>query len=120
MKVEAITTLNIDGQTYNVSDLSDNLQKLVSLLDTCRQEDADLRDELTLVQYTQRALSQDLVAGIQAAATQAAADAAIAATAAATTAPDAVAPTDPTVPVAPVTAPAPVDTSAPAATNGGV
>jgi len=65
MNVEPISTLNVDGQTYTVTDLPENLRRLVSLLDSMRQEESDLNDELVTVRYAQRALTQDLSNGLQ-------------------------------------------------------
>ena len=66
MKLEPITTLNIDKQIFVVSELPPNVRTLVTLLDSWRQEEADVRDKLTMLQAAQRTLTQEIVTTVQA------------------------------------------------------
>jgi hypothetical protein len=67
MKIDAILTLNIDNQMYTVSDLPPHVRNLVALLDSWRQTEADLHDQMTMLQMAQRSLTNDIVAAVQAA-----------------------------------------------------
>lgn len=96
--VQPITTLNIDGATLNVSDLSAQVQALVGVYNDWNQALADSQSKAALHQAALNDLSRQIFETIkkdQEAAAQAAADAAAAAPAAndATAAPAAPAPT---------------------------
>jgi len=79
MKAEEIKVVNVKGVAYAVDAMSENVQRLVSILNEWRQKEVDTRSELMLVQAAQRELSREIVTVIdaeQAAAANAAAPAA--------------------------------------------
>lgn len=76
MKAEDIKVVNVKGVAYAVDAMSENVQRLVSILNEWRQEEVDVRSKLMLIQAAQRELSREIVTVIdteQAAAAEAAA-----------------------------------------------
>ena len=78
MKAEDIKVVNVKGVAYAVDAMSENVQKLVSILNEWRQDEVDARSKLMMIQAAQRELSREIVTVIdneQAAAAAAMADA---------------------------------------------
>jgi hypothetical protein len=97
--VQPVTTLNVDNTTYNVADLSQAVQTLVSVYNDWNQELANAQSKYLMAQAALNDLQRQII-------TQLKADL----DAAATAANDAPAATD-------TTAPAATDTTAPAPTS---
>ncbi len=64
--VQAVTTLNIDGTAFNVSDLSDKVQGLVSVYNEWNQEAANAQSKLGMVQAALNDLSRQIIMQVKA------------------------------------------------------
>lgn len=71
--VQPVTTLNIDGNTLQVADLSQRVQQLVAVYNDWNQKNADAQNELMLVQAALNDLSRQIIVQIKADAEAAAA-----------------------------------------------
>ena len=65
MKVEPITIINVDDVPYAVSDMSDDVKRLVEFYNEWRQEESDEKSKLLMVQAAQRDLSREIIATIR-------------------------------------------------------
>lgn len=63
--VKPITVLNIDDVPYAVNTLSEDIQSLVTTLDGWNQKEADVYDELNILQAAKQTLSAQIVAKIR-------------------------------------------------------
>ncbi len=102
LNVEPIKVLNVDGETFEVASMSENVQRLVEYYNDWRENEAKHRSALLMTQAGMRDLSREIIGAIRkeqedaAAAAVAANDAPVADPAA----PVAVAVADPAAPVA--------------------
>ena len=65
MKVEPITIINVDDVPHAVSDMSDDVKRLVEFYNEWRQKESDIKSELLLVQAGQRDLSREIISTIR-------------------------------------------------------
>jgi len=65
MKVEAISIINVDEVPYAVSDMSEDVKRLVEFYNEWRQKESDIKSELMLVQAGQRDLSREIITTIR-------------------------------------------------------
>jgi hypothetical protein len=63
--VQAITTLNIDGKTLNVSDLSEKVQQFVLIYNEWNQKLADAQTTFALTQAALNDLSRQIITQIK-------------------------------------------------------
>ena len=66
MKVEEIKVINVKGVAHAVETMSENVQRLVSVLNDWRQDEVDARNKLMMVQAAQRELSREIIAVVEA------------------------------------------------------
>lgn len=64
-KIQETLSVTIDEQTYNVADLSQNTQQLIRMMDTWRQKDADLTNDLLMVRAALRDIQNTLLTTIK-------------------------------------------------------
>lgn len=64
-KIQETLSVTIDEQTYNVADLSQNTQQLIRMMDSWRQKDADLTDDLLMVRAALRDIQNTLLTTIK-------------------------------------------------------
>lgn len=65
-KIQATTTVNVDGSVYEVSKMSPDVQQMISLLDDWRQEEADYTSKILMARGALKDLQQTLLSTIQA------------------------------------------------------
>lgn len=65
VRAEEIKVLTVDGTTYVVSDLSQNVQRLVQIYNHWRQQQVDARLELSKIDAALRSLSNEIVLAMQ-------------------------------------------------------
>lgn len=64
--VQPVTTLNIDGNTLQVADLSARVQQLVAVYNDWNQKNADAQSELAMIQAALNDLSRQIIVQIKA------------------------------------------------------
>ncbi len=64
-KIQETLSVTIDEQTYNVADLSQNTQQLIRMMDSWRQKDADLTNDLLMVRAALRDIQNTLLTTIK-------------------------------------------------------
>ncbi len=60
-QVEDIKVLNIDGVTYAVDSMSEQVQQMVGIYNGWNQKESDARDQLMLVQAAKNDLSRQII-----------------------------------------------------------
>lgn len=61
-QVEEITTLNIDGESYQVSELSEEIKSMVKLYNVWNTKEYDINNELIMTRMAKEALSRQIIA----------------------------------------------------------
>lgn len=64
--VEPIVNLNIDGETYLVSDLTPTVQNMVDVFNGWNQKEADVTDKLMMVKAAKADLSRQIIMQVRA------------------------------------------------------
>lgn len=65
MKVQPTTTITLDGQSFEISKLSAEVQQMIAYLDDWRQEEVDLSSKLLMVRGALRDLQNALSETVQ-------------------------------------------------------
>ena len=60
-KVEDVKVLNIDDVPYAVDSMSDEVQQMVAIFNEWNQQEADVRNQLALVQAAKNDLSRRII-----------------------------------------------------------
>jgi hypothetical protein len=60
-KVEELKTLNIDGEQYNIADMSEAVQRMVGIFNGWNQREVEAHDELMMVQAAKADLSRQII-----------------------------------------------------------
>jgi len=64
-QVESVKVLNIDDVPHAVSDLSSEVQEMVSIFDGWNQREADIVDDLQVIRAAKNNLSMTIIAQIR-------------------------------------------------------
>jgi hypothetical protein len=61
-QVEEITTLNIDGEAYEVAELSEEIKAMVKLYNDWNSKEYDINNTLIMTRMAKEALSRQIIA----------------------------------------------------------
>lgn len=56
-----ITTLNIDGEQFNVADLSDTVQRMVDIFNNWNKQEVEASDKLMMIKAAKSDLSRQII-----------------------------------------------------------
>ena len=64
-QIQETTTVTIDDKSYEVASFSDNIKQMIALMDSWRQKDADMTNDLLMVRAAIRDIQNTLLTAIK-------------------------------------------------------
>jgi hypothetical protein len=65
MKVEPIKVLTFEGQSYDIAQMSESVQRLVDIYNDWRQQETDARIEMLKTQAALRDITREIIGAIK-------------------------------------------------------